>query len=189
MSNRAVWITAYFVILISAVVLTIKLCQHEDRLQMLEPPASASAGPTASSSAAACPSCPPCPSAEVVLAELVLEDAAPPECEPLPSRAEKSNRDACIEVGDAPEGTDDPTLRVVGARADHLLREHWPYITHGVGTRAKDNERVIRYWNVDRRDAERACRYLDCKGWSGPDIGYAEVNRYCKVLVGKACHY
>lgn len=117
-------------------------------------------------------------------------DTWPPvECVGPKPRREKGKRDACMEIADAPPGTDDSTLRRVGGRAEHELRIDWPHTRFGLGTRARDRHRVIRFWQLDRRDAEAGCRFLDCLGWYGPTKDHPEVARYCKVLVGRACDY
>ena len=143
-----------------------------------------------------CPKCPPCD--PVVLKPGPNEPTPEPEPEPPePECVHKTrlvnagNRDHCVEVAEAPPKTSDDVMRSVGNEADVMLRRRVAWIRHGLGTRAKDRKRVVRYYNVTRDIARAVCPFLDCsEAWIGvTDKQQPEVVRTCRVMRGTACDY
>ena len=113
-------------------------------------------------------------------------------CAPERKLTMYGNRDHCMEVAEAPPGTSDQMMDRVGYEADGYLREHVSvYLRHGLGTRAKDRKRVVRYYNIPKRVAMASCQFLSCSQiWL--DVEAEEtpgVVRTCTIMKGKACDY
>jgi hypothetical protein len=144
-----------------------------------------------------CPDCVPCPCAEPDSefdkpepecrdGEKLMED-----CAPKKRLENKGNRNWCVEVAEGPPGTDDHVMHRVGYQADDKLRKHVAWVRHGLGTRAKDQKRVVRYYNVTHEVAQAVCPFLDCSEmWLG--TGWEKwpgVVGTCRVMKGKECDH
>ena len=101
----------------------------------------------------------------------------------------KGNRNWCVEVAEGPPKTSDHVMHRAGYECDDKLRKHVAWLRHGLGTRAKDKKRVVRYYNVTHEVAQAICPFLDCSElWLGVTWDKTPgVERTCKVLKGKAC--
>lgn len=123
----------------------------------------------------------PCLDGEKVLRDCALEKRLKNE----------GNRNWCVEVAEAPPDTSDEVMHRVGYECDDKLRKHVAWVRHGLGTRAKDRKRVVRYYNVTHEVAQAVCPFLDCSStWLGVVWDKTPgVVRTCKVMKGKACEY
>lgn len=103
----------------------------------------------------------------------------------------KGDRNWCIEVAVGAAGTSDTMMHRAGYECDDKLRKHVAWVRHGLGTRAKDRKRVVRYYNVTHEVAQAICPFLDCSStWLGVTWDKTPgVVRTCKVMKGKACEY
>jgi len=111
-------------------------------------------------------------------------------CAPERKLTMYGNRDHCMEVAEAPPGTSDQMMDRVGYEADGYLRENVSvYLRHGLGTRAKDRKRVVRYYNIPKRVAMASCQFLSCsQTWLDVEAKETpDVVRTCTIMRGKAC--
>jgi len=113
------------------------------------------------------------------------------ECAPKKRLKNEGNRNWCVEVAEGPPKTDDHVMHRAGYEADDKLRKHVAWLRHGLGTRAKDKKRVVRYYNVTHEVAQVICPFLDCSElWLGVEWDKTPgVVRTCKVMKGKQCEY
>jgi len=111
------------------------------------------------------------------------------ECAPKQRIENKGNRNHCVEVAEGPVGASDALMDKVGFEADIYLREHVAWVRHGLGTRAKDKKRVVRYYTVTKEVAQASCQFLSCSQvWLDVEADETPgVLRTCKVMKGKAC--
>jgi len=111
------------------------------------------------------------------------------DCAPKGRIENKGNRNHCIEVAEGPVGASDELMDKVGLEADILLRGHVAWVRHGLGTRAKDKKRVVRYYTVTKEVAQASCQFLSCSQvWLDVEADETPgVLRTCKVMKGKAC--
>jgi hypothetical protein len=111
------------------------------------------------------------------------------DCAPKHRIENKGNRNHCVEVAEGPVGASDELMDKVGYEADAYLRDHIAWVRHGLGTRAKDRKRVVRYYNVTKEVAHAMCQFLSCSQvWL--DVEAKEtpgVKRVCRVMKGAEC--
>lgn len=113
------------------------------------------------------------------------------DCAPKQRIENKGNRNHCVEVAIGPVGASDALMDKVGFEADTYLRAHVAWLRHGLGTRAKDFKRVVRYYNVTKKVALASCQFLSCSQvWLDvTDDKHPGIERTCKIMKGKQCDH